>query len=322
MCYAALVSADLRRLERELGARIDFAAFLQVFEARIEDPKAFKLPIALDRHFLGMTGEEVAPIIAAIEEHRRRRTAEWQAEIFKQRRRHADAQRKLEKKPTKAAQKDLQVSADKVEQHLKWLTDFRDGQQTTEEDLVMYPMHYGPLIIQSEAGRKILPMRYHCRLPGHDPATDKRLIGNYNCRRDSLTGWWRPVFGKHHGLLVLNGFRENVKRHRMERRELKPEEKEENVVLQFDPADGAPMLVPCIWAHWQQGEATLNSTALITDEPPEEVQQAGHDRCPINLTREAALTWLEPRGRTSAELFEILQQLHRPFYEHRIAEVA
>ncbi len=85
------------------------------------------------------------------------------------------------------------------------------------------------------------------------PLTLRRFLNN--ARLTSLEDWWRPVFGKHHGLLVLNGFRENVKRHRMERRELQPE--------------------------------------------------AGHDRCPINLTREAALAWLEPRGRTSAELFEI-----------------
>jgi putative SOS response-associated peptidase YedK len=151
---------------------------------------------------------------------------------------------------------------------------------------------------------------------------DKRLMGNYNARIDSLEDWWRPVFGKKHGLLVLDGFRENVKIHDMEGRELKEGERPENVVLQFKPRDAIPMRVPCIWSRWERGGEVLYSMALITDEPPPEVAQAGHNRCPINLTHEAALAWLSPLGRSSAELFEILNQRHRPYYEHRIAEAA
>jgi putative SOS response-associated peptidase YedK len=153
-------------------------------------------------------------------------------------------------------------------------------------------------------------------------ATDKRLMGNYNARIDSLEDWWRPVFGRNHGLLVLDGFRENVKVHDMQGRELKEDERPENVVLQFKPSDETTMLVPCIWSRWQRGEEVLYSMALITDEPPVEVAQAGHNRCPINLTREAALAWLAPHGRSSAELYQILSQRHRPYYEHRVAEAA
>lgn len=321
MCYAALVAADLRRLERELGARTDFAAFQRVYEARVGDPKAFKLPIALDRQFLGSSDPAAAPIVTAIREYRKQRTSEWQTEIFEQRRRHADAERKLAQKVTKTAQKELQVSADKIEQRLKWLNDFRDA-ESSEEDAVMYPMHYGPLLIDNDGQRQITPMRYHCRLPGHAPDMDKRLQGNYNARLDSLEDWWRPVFGKHHGLLVLEGFRENVKLHDMQGRELKEGERAENVVLQFNPRDSTSMLVPCIWSRWARGDEVLHSMALITDEPPQEVAQAGHNRCPINLTREAALAWLTPRGRTAKELFAILDQRHRPYYEHRVAEAA
>lgn len=321
MCYAALVSADLRRLEREFAGLINIAEFQRVFWARVANPKAFKMPIAIDRQFLSPRTEAEADIPAAIAAYRRARTQEWETEMFEQRRRHADAARKLEKKETKTARNDFEISARLVEQRRKWLDDFRDL-QTKEEDAVMYPQHYGPLIIQTDQGRKITPMRYHCRLPGHAPEMDKKYNGNYNARIDSLEGWWRPVFGKNHGLLVLNGFRENVKAHRMQQRELKPGEKEENVVLQFNPIDTAPMLVPCIWSLWQRGDEVLKSMALITDEPPEEVKRAGHDRCPINLTREAALAWLEPQGRSAGELFEILSRRHRPFYEHRIAEAA
>jgi hypothetical protein len=104
---------------------------------------------------------------------------------------------------------------------------------------------------------------------------------------------------------VLTGFRENVKRHDMEHRELKPDEESENVVLQFNPRDHRDMLVPCLWDRWEQGGIVLNSFAVITDDPPSEVAAAGHNRCPINLTKEAAEKWLAPQGRTPAELLEL-----------------
>jgi putative SOS response-associated peptidase YedK len=75
-------------------------------------------------------------------------------------------------------------------------------------------------------------------------------------------------------------------------------------VLQFSPRDRQDMLVPCLWDKWEQGGHVLNSFALITDEPPAEVAAAGHDRCPVNLTREAAEAWLRPRERSVAELLE------------------
>ena len=123
-------------------------------------------------------------------------------------------------------------------------------------------------------------------------------------------------------MLVLDGFREIVKRHDMQGRELAAGEGPENVVLQFNPKDGTSMFVPCIWSRWQRGDEVLHSMALLTDAPPAEVAQPGHNRCPINLTHEAALAWLTSTGRSDAELFEILSQRHRPYYEHRIAEAA
>ena len=63
----------------------------------------------------------------------------------------------------------------------------------------------------------------------------------------------------------------------------------------------------------------LNSFALITDDPPAEVAAAGHNRCPINLTRDAAEKWLTPQGRTQTELLQVLEQRQTPYYEHMLA---
>jgi putative SOS response-associated peptidase YedK len=179
-------------------------------------------------------------------------------------------------------------------------------------------MNYGPVIVQTERGRMLTAMRYHCRLAGKPASIDRQLPGLYNARADSLQKWWAPVFGAKHALFVITGFRENVKRHDLEQRELKPGESPENVVLQFNPCEQRDMLVPCVWDRWEQNGEVLNSFALITDEPPVEVAAAGHDRCPVNLTRSASGAWLAPRGRSVAELEAILTDREKPFYQHAI----
>lgn len=323
MCFAALAASKLRDLEREFAAFIDAAEFAEKFWLRVNDPKSgVRFPVDIDRAFLQPPRNDAeASAKEAIEAYRRLKVPEWEAEIFQQRKRFADAERALAMKVTKKAQTDLRVSQNKISQRMRWLDDIR-GTNPKDEDSVVYAMNYAPVIVQTDAGRLIRPMRYHCRLAGKPRTIDAKLPGLYNARIDSLEDWWSPVFGKQHALFVITGFRENVKKHDMEGRGLAAGEDPENVVLQFVPRGGGRMLVPCVWSRWTDGKEVLDSFALITDEPPREVAAAGHDRCPIYLTREAAEAWLSPEGRSRAELFEILAQRQRPFYEHRIAEAA
>lgn len=58
---------------------------------------------------------------------------------------------------------------------------------------------------------------------------------------------------------------------------------------------------------------------MITDEPPQEVSDAGHDRCPIFIKQENIEAWLRPEGKTQAQLFSILDDRVRPIYKHQIA---
>jgi putative SOS response-associated peptidase YedK len=149
---------------------------------------------------------------------------------------------------------------------------------------------------------------------------DRKYPGCYNARRDSLTGFWRKEFGHKHGVLVIRGFFENVKKHDYEGRKLKPGEKEENMVLEFRPQGHEYMYVPCIWDEWKGPEGErLRSFALITDEPPPEIAATGHDRCPIFLKEENIDAWLDPAGKTDAELFAILDDRERPVYRHEVA---
>lgn len=319
MCYAAMARADLADCLRDFDAVLDTDMFEHLYWERVNSPRAgIRFPLTIDRYFLQPRNEAEARVKRAIDAYRAVKIPEWEQEIFKQRKRFADAERALKVKHTKKAQADLGISSRKIEQLKGWL----DGTKTLDnkpDDLIVHAMNYGPVLVQSNGTRKLTAMRYHCRLAGKSASIDRQLPGLYNARKTSLLDWWAPVFGARHALFIIKGFRENVKRHDMEGRELLPGEEPENVVLQFSPRDHQDMLVPCVWDLWEHNGEVLQSFALITDEPPPEVAAAGHDRCPINLTRSAAEGWLSPEGRSRAELFDILEDRQRPHYEHERA---
>jgi putative SOS response-associated peptidase YedK len=311
-----MARADLAECLREFDALLDVEAFERLFWERVNSPRAgIRFPLAIDRYFMQPRNDAEQKVKLAIEAYRAVKIPEWEQEIFKQRKRYADAERALRTKHTKKAEADLGISSRKVEQLKGWL----DGTKTLEnkpDDVVVHAMNYGPVIVQSDRGRMLTAMRYHCRLAGKPASIDRQLPGLYNARKTSLQEWWAPVFGVKHALFVITGFRENVKRHDMEGRELLPGEEPENVVLEFHPRERQDMLVPCLWDRWEQNGEVLNSFALITDEPPQEVAAAGHDRCPINLTRSAADAWLSPQGRSATELLAVLEQRQQQYYEH------
>jgi len=77
------------------------------------------------------------------------------------------------------------------------------------------------------------------------------------------------------------------------------------------------MLIACLWSHWTDSrEPDLSSFAAITDEPPPDVAEAGHDRCIINLRPEHVDAWLTPEHRGREELRAILSDRAVSTFEH------
>ena len=141
-----------------------------------------------------------------------------------------------------------------------------------------------------------------------------------SARRDNLEGFWKNVFGYSHGVMVVNAFYENVDLHRTEQRQLREDEKVQNVVLEFKPRPAQDMLVACIWSRWTgPGEPDLLSFAAITDEPPEEIAAAGHDRCIIPIQPHNMDAWLNPDPKNLDAMYAILNDRARPYYEYRLA---
>lgn len=294
MCYSARVKQDLKELALRFNARIDYDAFEEIFEQRAAGQKLY-ISKALEYNFLHdlKTPQEkkIRDLIIAYNEQELSRE---EAELFQQKKRLADAERKLAEKETKAASENKRIATNKIE-WLKKKIAKRQKPEPEEEDSRIYAFHYAPLIVADNSGNRVIrPYRYHCRPNGKPESFDRQFGGCYNARRDSLDKFWKNLFGKKHGLLVMTKFYENVSQHNYERRELNPGEKEKNRIVSFSsPLE--QMLVPCVYDDWQaKGKPELHSFALITDDPPAEILAAGHDRCPILLKETNIDAWLQP----------------------------
>ncbi len=317
MCYSAQVWQSYQRYVRTWGADIDIEAFYRLYWLRNQGGNV-RLAKAMDAAFAEPASAREREIKALIDEWNAREASRFEQELFKQRRRLADAERTLQAKTTKKAQEDRRIATAKVGWALGKLADLRRS-ELVDADSRIFPGWHAPVLV-SERGRLLVrPMRYQCRPAGKPAANDRRFPGTYNARRDSLGGYWKDVFGFSHGVVVANAFFENVSRHAMEGRALAEGEQERNVVLEFRPRPAHDMLVACLWSHWSGAGEALDSFAAITDEPPPEVAAAGHDRCIIPIRSTHLRAWLEPDPARLDAQQAILDDRERPYYEHRLA---
>jgi putative SOS response-associated peptidase YedK len=307
MCYSAQIKADYLTFARQTGARIDIHEFYRVFWIRSTDAKV-KVPKAMEALFAHPTNDKEREINALIDAFNAAETARFERELFKQRKRLADAERTLATRTTKAATESRRIASDKVEWCLGKLAALRRT-DLMDDDSRIFPGWYAPVMVMEGGQRVIKPMRYQCRPAGKPAFYDTKFPGTYNARRDNLEGgFWKGLFGVSHGILAVSRFFENVQRDG------------KNVVLEFNPQNGQEMLVACLWSRWvgADGEELL-SFAAITDEPPAEVAAAGHDRCIVPLKPEHVDAWLNPRRNDLQALQAILDDRERPYYEHRLA---
>jgi len=310
MCYSAQVKADYAAFVRLFGAVMDIHEFVKLFVEKRAEGGWTKLPKAMREAFrkpANAEGFELAKIVA---EGDRELEARLEAELATQQERLAKAEVVLAgPKPTKKAADDQRIASNKVKAAQRNLDDLRRTDPDPKDSRI-YPGSYAPVLIaDAKSGeRRVIPMRYQCRLPGWTEAVERRFPGTYNARRDNLDKAWSKLFGYHHGIMIVTTFYENVDRDG------------KNVVLQFTPTPPQDMLVACLWSHTKDRDGDdLWSFAAITDEPPPEVLAAGHDRCIIPIKPEHVDAWLNPDPRDLQALYDILDDRPRPYYEHRLA---
>lgn len=313
-----MVKQDIKSLKLGWKVRMDMDLILEMFSRRSAGEK-ISIPKAFEANFDKPVGDEERKIHKMISEYRLSEIADQESELFAQKTRLNKALDALKTKVTKTNEKERDVAGRKIETITKKLETLKNSKPRTSDSRI-YAKSWAPVIVWENGERVVKPMRYLLR-PSHMPESfDKDYPGCYNARRDNLSGFWKNQFGTKHGLIIVTSFFENVTLHDLEKRALKRDEKEKNVVIEFKPQDMDYMVVPCIWDTWVGKDgSTLDSFALITDEPPAEVLETGHDRCPIFLSESRVDDWLNPKGKSQKELFEILDDRQRPYYRHELA---
>ena len=307
MCYSARIQADYAKYRRQYGADIDIDEFTRLYFQRLREPKAVKTPRELDLAFLRGSSDAEKAIAEAITAADRVAIAAMQQQLAAQVERLAKAEAALAAgKVTKKATEDHRIATDKIAQLKARLVDLRRATPAAEGARI-YPGTYAPVLTWHSGRRVLKPMRYQCRPEGKPALYDRRYPGTYNARRDNLEGFWRVLFGFRHGVVVADAFYEHV------------EQDGKNVILEFRPDTGEPLLAACLWSEWGQGDERLLSFAAITDAPPPEVAAAGHDRCIIPIRPENLDAWLQPDPADLATSYAILDDRARPYYEHRLA---
>jgi putative SOS response-associated peptidase YedK len=309
MCYSAQIESKWKRHVREMEAKMLLSDFRELLQLRLAEPSKYRLPRGFELEFADPQNEEERAIKALSDQYRKAQVSKLETEIFAQKKRLADADRKLAVKETKAAAESKRVAETKVRQALGKLALLTDDKPHSN-DYRIFPRSYAPIILMRDGAKIMVPARYLLRQPGKPPFMDDKLSGNYNARRDNLTKFWRQQFGTTHAVVAVESFYENV-----------TGPGGQNQVLHFNPKPAGIMLIACLFAEWSDAKTgeRLLSFAAVTDDPPQEVAAAGHDRMIIRLTRENVDRWLTPQGRSDDELQAILSERQPAYYEHRVA---
>jgi putative SOS response-associated peptidase YedK len=283
MCYSSQIIAEWKKYRRQYSVEISVRDYFDLFWRRGQGDKV-KIPKGMEDSFSEPESDAERDITTLVDKWRAAETLRLEQELFKQRRRLADADRALATKPTMKAAEDNRIAASKVTQILAWLANIQRDVPKPRDSRI-FPSHYCHVIVSENGQRVLKPMRYGCRPAGKPAFYDTKYPGTYNARRDNLEGFWKGQFGYHHGIMVATCFYENVDRDG------------KNVVLEFRPNSAQQMLVACLWSRWTApGEPDLLSFAAITDEPPPEVAAAGHDRCIVPIRPENIDAWLNPES--------------------------
>ncbi|QNK01501.1 SOS response-associated peptidase family protein [Dyella telluris] len=324
MCYSAEVWEDFRLYER-MGGTLDIHAFAKMLEARRFTGDLFKVvPKAMREPFEHPRNEGEEAVRQAMLEAYRSATLVIEEELAAQTERLVKAEAVLASpKPTKKAETDKRVATNKIAAARERLEEVQ-SQAKSDGYGRLWPGQFAPLLIRDPAtgARMIVPARYRCRLPGWTKADELEKPGTYNARKDKLHSVWKKLFGYNHGVIVARRFYESVSLHRLQHRELVPGERDIAVEVRFEPEPKQEMLLACLWRHVEpaEGEEGFYSFAVITRDPPPEVQDAGHDRCIIALKPEHVDAWLAPDPGHLSAMFAILDDPIDAFYEHAVPD--
>ena len=177
------------------------------------------------------------------------------------------------------------------------------------DDGKLFSNYFTHIVVKEQGERVLQPMRYRIRPEGSREEVPNKF-NVFNARLDSLEirQTWKPLFMRRHGIVPLIRFYEWV-----------PGKNQKPTLISFQPRDRELMWAPCLWDEWisKDGRLHFKSFAIITDDPPPEITQMGHDRCPIFLAHDKIDLWLEPQGKSKQEIYQILKNRELTYFDYR-----
>jgi putative SOS response-associated peptidase YedK len=171
----------------------------------------------------------------------------------------------------------------------------------------IYPGTFTHVMVHIKGERILLPMRCRVR-PTNSEYEIPSKFNVFNACMDSLETrqTWRPLYMNQHGLLPFIRFFEWIEVDGKKR------------PISFKSVRHECMWAPCLWSYWYNSKEDVGfySFAIITDDPPSEILEKGHDCCPIFLKEHLIDIWPNPRGKESSEMYSILKNKQDVFYLH------
>lgn len=164
MCYSALVWADYRKYVKQFHSKLSILEFVELFRRRANGDKV-SIPKGMEAAFAEPHNEDERSIQAMITAFAAAESTHLEQELFSQRTRLVEAERKLQVKLTEAATDSQRIASNKIARAMVKLADLRRT-DPKDSDSRIYPSSYAPVMVMEDGQRIIKPMRYQCRPAG------------------------------------------------------------------------------------------------------------------------------------------------------------
>lgn len=322
MCYSAQIQSNFRAYQR-FGGTLDLDAYVKMAGwSRRNGTWIQGVPKGIRNAFLDSTEPDEQEARAAALDAYQAATLALEQELAEQTARLAKAQSVLAgAKPTKKAETDQRVATRKIANAKAKLADVHDQAKGDGYERI-WPGGITPVLIRDPATgeRRVVPMRYRCRLPSWTAADEKKWDGTYNARRDKLATAWKELWGKTHGVMLARRIYESVALHDLEHRPLAPGERPVSVEVEFRPEPEQDLLLACLWRYVKPegDEPGFYTVAAITGDPLPGFVAAGHDRSVIAIRPEHLDAWLDPMSGALTDMVAILDAPVDVSFEYRV----
>lgn len=322
MCYSVETAASYVQYVEKYGAHLSLADWDKLLKKSRRTGDLYLTP-TMETALLDDPNPELSDIQEELQSARTERLGRMEKSLGELRERLKAAEAKLAKRETKAALNERRIATNKIastEGKIAGLLEV-PGKEKGSGYARIYSGNYAPVMCVVDGEKSVLPMRYLCRPPGVPAEFDQTYPGAYNARLDKLIkpgGYWKALFRKQHAVIVAQAFHEfaSAGDYKLAALDLPPDK---SIKLRFSPVPKQEMLIPCIWSRWKgAGGEELLSFAVITTDPPPEVEVTGHDRCPLQIKPENVDAWLYPEGKTVNELVAILTDRPDIHYRHEL----